>query len=58
MTSASAILCAQENAVDGWWEAIVIARDGDMLTIRWRDYPGPKLVRHRTAVALLKPGTS
>ena len=51
------LVIAQEGAVSGWWEAIVTAREGDMLTMRWRDYPGyPKLVQHRTAVALLKPG--
>jgi len=52
------LVIAQANAEDGWWEAVVIAREGDMLTMRWRDYPGyPKFVQHRTAVALLKPGT-
>ena len=30
-----------ERELDGWWEAIVLARDGDMLTLKWRDYPGP-----------------
>jgi hypothetical protein len=52
------LVIAQEDADSGWWEAIVIAREGDMVTMRWRDYPGhPKFVQHRTAVALLKPGT-
>jgi hypothetical protein len=51
------LVIAQTNVEDGWWEAIVIARDGDTLTMRWRDFPGyPKLVQHRTVVALLKPG--
>jgi hypothetical protein len=41
---------------DGWWEAIVVGKDEDMLTLQWRDYPKePKLVRHRAAVALLRP---
>jgi hypothetical protein len=53
------LVIAQASFEERWWEAIVIAREGDMLTMRWRDYPGyPKLVQHRTAVALLKPGTS
>ena len=30
---------------DGWWEAIVLARDGDMLTLKWRDYPWQPNVR-------------
>ena len=38
------------------WEAIVIATDNDMLTLRWRDYPKQEnVVRHASAVALLKP---
>ena len=52
------LVIAHEHADDGWWEAIVIGIEGDMLTLRWRDFPKyPKLVQHRTAVALLKPGT-
>ena len=40
----------------GWWEAIVLARTGDMLTLRFRDYPKlPKFARHRAAVALMSP---
>ena len=32
-------MIAHENMIEGWWEAIVIATDNDMLTLRWRDYP-------------------
>jgi hypothetical protein len=50
------LVIAQENMIDGWWEALVIATDNDMLTLRWRDYPKvPPVTRHRTAVALMKP---
>jgi hypothetical protein len=50
------LVIAYGAADEGWWEAIVIAREGDMLTLRFRDYPkDPKFVQHRTAVALLKP---
>ena len=50
------LVIAHENMIEGWWEAIVIATDNDMLTLRWRDYPKVALVtRHRTAVALVKP---
>ena len=39
-----------------WYPAVVIARDGDMLTLKWRDYPQePTVIRHASAVALLKP---
>jgi hypothetical protein len=39
-----------------WYPAVVIARDGDMLTLKWRDYPQEAtVIRHASAVALLKP---
>jgi hypothetical protein len=48
------LVIAQESHENGWWEAVVIARDKDMLTLRFRDYPQlPKFVRHRAAVALI-----
>ena len=51
------LVIAQEAKSDGWWEAIVLARDGDMLTLKWRDYPQqPSVQRHAGSVALLKPG--
>jgi hypothetical protein len=31
------LVVAQENLDDGWYEAIVIEADGDMLTLRWRE---------------------
>jgi hypothetical protein len=50
------LVIAHESPSAGWYEAIVVARNNDMLTIKWRDYPkDPPLVRHITAVALLKP---
>ena len=50
------LVIAQETLEYGWWEAIVIARNGDMLTLRFRDYPKlPKFVRHRNAIALMSP---
>jgi hypothetical protein len=42
---------AQEAKWDGWWEAVVLARDGDMLTLKWRDYDDPN---NLGAVALLR----
>ena len=48
------LVIAQEALEYGWWEAIVIERNGDMLTLRFRDYPKlPKFSRHRAAVALI-----
>jgi hypothetical protein len=50
------LVIAHESAIAGWWEAIVLARDGDMLTLKWRDYPDQaNVVRHASTVALLKP---
>src|SRR5262249_18861351 len=47
---------ATEGPGEGYWEAIVLGRDNDMLTLKWIDYPDdPQLVCHRTALALLKP---
>jgi hypothetical protein len=48
------LVIAQETLEYGWWETIVLDRNGDMLTLRFRDYPKlPKFVRHRAAVALI-----
>ena len=33
------LVIAQEGLDHGWWEAIVIGRNGDMFTLRFRDYP-------------------
>jgi hypothetical protein len=50
------LVIAHDSANAGWWEAIVLARDGDMLTLKWRDYPHQaNAMRHAGAVALLKP---
>jgi len=50
------LVIAQEALEYGWWEAIVIGRNGDMFTLRYRDYPKlPKFVRHRNAIALISP---
>jgi hypothetical protein len=44
---------------EGWWEAIVVEKTGDMLTLKWRDEPRkPKFVRHRLTVALLDPNAT
>ncbi len=53
--AAGALVIAQESLTDGWFEAIVTARDGDTLTLKFRDYPSqPEITRPLTAVALLK----
>ena len=49
------LVVAQESVEDGWYEAIVIEADGDMLTLRWRDYKR-RIERHRFRLGLLYPG--
>jgi hypothetical protein len=51
------LVIAREALEIGWWEAVVIERNGDLVTVRYRDYPQyPPMVRHRSAVALISPG--
>jgi hypothetical protein len=50
------LVIARETLEIGWWEAIVIERTGDLVTVRYRDYPQyPPMVRHRSAIALISP---
>ena len=52
------LVITQENLEYGWWEAIVIARNADMFTLRYRDFPKlPKFFRHRSAIALMSPAS-
>ena len=53
------VVLAQDSLIDGWYEAVVVGRTGDKLTLRWRDYPGhPKFSVRATAVALVSPAAS
>jgi hypothetical protein len=50
------LVVAHQSPDDGWYEAIVMEAAGDMLTLRWRDYPKEKrIVRHRLRLGLLYP---
>ena len=54
--AAGHVVIAQESHENGWWESIVVERRGDMLTMRFRDFPKlPKFTRHRSTVALIRP---
>jgi hypothetical protein len=45
---------ARETRECGWWEAVVVDRHRDLLTLRYRDYPDhPNFVRRPSAVALI-----
>jgi len=38
---------------EGWWEAVIVKVKGDLLTLRWRDYPDdPVFARRRHQIAL------
>jgi hypothetical protein len=49
------VVLAREILECGWWEAVVVERNGDLVTVRYRDYPEYPLtlVRHRSAIALI-----
>ena len=50
------LVIARETLEVGWWEAVVVERNGDLVTVRYRDYPQyPPMVRHRSAIALISP---
>ena len=41
---------------DGWWEAVVLAGEGDAFTLAWRDYPEQGLIKRlRLDLAPLYP---
>ena len=51
------LVVANQDRDDGWYEAIVVEANGDMLTTGWRDYPRERrIVRHRLRLGLLYPG--
>ena len=50
------LVIAQESLEYGWWEAVVLDRKDETLTLQYRDYPHlPKFVRHRSGIALMSP---
>jgi hypothetical protein len=51
------MVLAFEGPGEGWWEAVVVHREEEILTLRYRDYPKvPNFQRHITTVALINPG--
>jgi hypothetical protein len=51
------LVLASQSREDGWYEVIVVEANGDMFTLRWRDYPRERrIVRHRLRLGLLYPG--
>jgi hypothetical protein len=50
------VVVAQDTPTDGWYEAVVVENNGDMFTLRWRDYPRERrITRHRLSLGLLYP---
>jgi hypothetical protein len=50
------LVLAAEGPGEPWYEAVVVKAAGDVLTLRWRDFPEyPQVVRRRHKVALLHP---
>jgi hypothetical protein len=48
------LVLATVGVEDGWWESVVLGVNGEMLTLKWRDFPGERtFVRRRTELALL-----
>ncbi len=52
------VVLASDAKDEGWWEAVVLALEGgNMLRLRWRDYPEyDQFNRLITRVGLLPPG--
>jgi hypothetical protein len=51
------LVIAHQNHVEGWWEANVVEREEDILTLTWVDYPDEGQVRrHIASIALRHPG--
>jgi hypothetical protein len=50
------VVVAQDTPTDGWYEAVIVEKNGDMFTLRWRDYPRERrITRHRLSLGLLYP---
>ena len=47
------LVLATTGPTEGWYEAEVIGLNGTMLTLRWRDYAEPTVVRRREEVGFL-----
>ena len=59
ITIGSLVIAPEDDRDDGWWEAIVIDRRGNTLTLRWRDFPKlPLITRKLKDLAFLHPKAS
>jgi hypothetical protein len=52
----SLVLAKDDGPLQAWWEAVLIAKDGDSFTVQWRDYANlPTVARHRLKLGLICP---
>jgi hypothetical protein len=59
LTVGHLVLAKEAPTAEGWWDAVVLERDGDTLLLRWQGYPKlPTFQRAVTAVALAHPGST
>jgi hypothetical protein len=59
ITIGSLVIAPEDDREDGWWEAIVVDKRGNTLTLRWRDFPKLALITRKLKdVALLHPKAS
>jgi len=50
------VLAREYGPLQAWWEAVVVTKVGDDLTLRWRDYPSlPNVVWSRNQLGLFCP---
>lgn len=50
------VLARTDDPDEGWFETVVLEREGDALALRFRDFPREKSIsRHISAIALLNP---
>jgi hypothetical protein len=50
------LVLVQDSLEEGWYDGIVVERTGDMLTVRWPDYPRERRATvHRYKVGLIYP---
>ena len=50
------VLAKEDGPMQQWWEAKVIAQEGEAFTLEWRDHPGlPPIKRPRFGLALIHP---
>jgi hypothetical protein len=54
--AAGHFVIANESRDDGWYDAVVVERTGDICVLKWRDYPRDRrFTRHYRTLALLCP---